>query len=383
MVRISSIRNFAMRDFSSVKRIVIKAGTNLLSSETGIDMERIRAIVDQIASLKELGYQIILVSSGAVGLGAKALGHNSPVVYIAMKQACAAIGQPLLMSAYREEFQRHNLLPAQVLITKSILNNRKSYNNLRSSVSMLLAMGVIPVFNENDVVSTAELKDVFGDNDRMSALVASKIDADLLILLTDIDGLYTGNPRTDENAVLIHTIPEITPEIMSYAKGAGSAFATGGMKTKLLAAGIAQKGGCGTVIASGYEKNVLTRILRGEELGSYILPETRLSQRERWILNTTPRGSIIVDEGAKRALFAHKSLLPSGIKGIEGVFGKGEVAAIIDAEGSVFAKAVPYFDSTEIEKLQGHKSSEIETVLGKGRKDVIFRPEDVVFTESV
>ena len=155
------------------------------------------------------------------------------------------------------------------------------------------------------------------------------------------------------------------------------------MKTKLLAAGIAQKGGCGTVIASGYEKNVLTRILRGEELGSYILPETRLSQRERWILNTTPRGSIIVDEGAKRALFAHKSLLPSGIKGIEGVFGKGEVAAIIDAEGSVFAKAVPYFDSTEIEKLQGHKSSEIETVLGKGRKDVIFRPEDVVFTESV
>ena len=383
MVRISSIRNFAMRDFSSVKRIVIKAGTNLLSSETGIDMERIRAIVDQIASLKELGYQIILVSSGAVGLGAKALGHNSPVVYIAMKQACAAIGQPLLMSAYREEFQRHNLLPAQVLITKSILNNRKSYNNLRSSVSMLLAMGVIPVFNENDVVSTAELKDVFGDNDRMSALVASKIDADLLILLTDIDGLYTGNPRADENAVLIHTIPEITPEIMSYAKGAGSAFATGGMKTKLLAAGIAQKGGCGTVIASGYEKNVLTRILRGEELGSYILPETRLSQRERWILNTTPRGSIIVDEGAKRALFAHKSLLPSGIKGIEGVFGKGEVAAIIDAEGSVFAKAVPYFDSTEIEKLQGHKSSEIETVLGKGRKDVIFRPEDVVFTESV
>lgn len=383
MVRISSIRNFAMRDFSSVKRIVIKAGTNLLSSETGIDMERIRAIVDQIASLKELGYQIILVSSGAVGLGAKALGHNSPVVYIAMKQACAAIGQPLLMSAYREEFQRHNLLPAQVLITKSILNNRKSYNNLRSSVSMLLAMGVIPVFNENDVVSTAELKDVFGDNDRMSALVASKIDADLLILLTDIDGLYTGNPRTDENAVLIHTIPEITPEIMSYAKGAGSAFATGGMKTKLLAAGIAQKGGCGTVIASGYEKDVLTRILRGEELGSYILPETRLSQRERWILNTTPRGSIIVDEGAKRALFAHKSLLPSGIKGIEGVFGKDEVAAIIDAEGSVFAKAVPYFDSTEIEKLQGHKSSEIETVLGKGRKDVIFRPEDVVFTESV
>ena len=372
-----------MRDFSSVKRIVVKAGTNLLSSESGVDMDRISAIVDQISALKEMGHQVILVSSGAVGLGAKALGHTSPVVYVAMKQACAAIGQPLLMSAYREEFQRHNLLCAQVLITRSILNNRKSYNNLRSSVSMLLAMGVTPIFNENDVVSTSELKDVFGDNDRMSALVASKIDADLLVLLTDIDGLYTGNPRTDENAVLIHTIPEITPQIMSYAKGAGSAFATGGMKTKLLAAEIAQKGGCGTVIASGYEKNVLIRIVRGEEIGSYILPEERLSQRERWIINTPPRGTIVVDEGAKRALFAHKSLLPSGVKGIEGVFGKGEVAAIMDTEGCVFAKAVPYFDSTEIEKLQGHKSSEIESVLGKGRKDVIFRPEDLVFTESV
>ena len=372
-----------MRDFSSVKRIVVKAGTNLLSSATGIDMERVSAIVDQIASLKESGHQVILVSSGAVGLGAKALGHTSPVVYVAMKQACAAIGQPLLMSAYREEFARHNLLCAQVLITRSVINNRQSYNNLRSSVSMLLAMGVIPIFNENDVVSTAELKDVFGDNDRMSALVASKIDADLLVLLTDIDGLYTGNPRSDKNARLIHTIPEITAEIMSYAKGAGSAFATGGMKTKLLAAEIAQRGGCGTVIASGYEKDVLVRILRGEELGSYILPEERLSQRERWIINTTPRGSIVVDEGAKRALFAHKSLLPSGIKGIEGVFGKGEVTSIMDADGKVFAKAVPYFDSTEIEKLQGHKSSDIESVLGKGRKDVIFRPEDLVFTENV
>ncbi len=372
-----------MRDFSSVKRVVIKAGTNLLSSQKGIDMERVKAIVDQIATLRDMGYQVLLVSSGAVGLGAKALGHTSPVVYIAMKQACAAVGQPLLMSAYREEFARHNLVCAQILITRSILNNRKSYNNLRSSVSMLLAMGVVPIFNENDVVSTAELKDVFGDNDRMSALVASKIDADLLVLLTDIDGLYTGNPKTDKDAVLIHTIPEITPEIMSYAKGAGSAFATGGMKTKLLGAEIAQKGGCGTVIASGYEENVLVRILRGEEIGSYIMPEERLSQRERWILNTTPHGSIVVDEGAKRALFAHKSLLPSGIKSIEGVFGKGEVAAIMDMDGKVFAKAVPYFDSTEIEKLQGHKSSDIESVIGKGRKDVIFRPEDLVFTESV
>ncbi len=371
-----------MRDFTSVRRIVVKAGTNILSSESGVDMERIAAIVDQIASLKEMGYQVLLVSSGAVGLGAKALRHNSPVVYIAMKQACAAIGQPLLMSAYKAEFDRHNLLCAQVLITRSILNNRRSYNNLRASVSMLLAMGVVPIFNENDVVSTSEIGNVFGDNDRMSAMVASKIDADLLVLLTDIDGLYTSDPRKDGNARLITTIEEITPEIFSYAKGAGSRFSTGGMRTKLLAADIARKGGCGTVIASGYEKDALTRIIRGEELGSYIMPEERLHQRARWILNTPAEGRIRVDDGAKKALYGHKSLLPSGIIGIEGVFGKGEVVAIIDSSGEEFAKAVPYFDSTEIEKLQGHRSSEIESILGKGRKDVIFRPEDLVFTES-
>lgn len=372
-----------MRDFSKVRRVVIKAGTNLLSSQTGIDENRIKNIVEQISALKDEGYQVILVSSGAVGLGAKALGHTSPVVYITMKQACAAIGQPLLMSAYRNEFARHNLLSAQVLITRSILNNRKSYNNLRASVSTLLAMGVVPIFNENDVVSTAEIGNVFGDNDRMSAMVASKIDADLLILLTDIDGLYTGNPKTDKDAVLIKTIDKITPEIMSYAKGAGSKFATGGMKTKLLAAEIAKNGGCSTVIASGYEENAILRIVHGEELGSYILPDERLHQKERWLLNTPPSGTIKVDEGAKKALFAHKSLLPSGIKEITGVFGKGEVVAIMDPDGMVFAKAAPYFDSTEIEKLQGHKSSEIGDILGKGRKDVIFRPEDLVFTDCV
>ncbi len=371
-----------MRSFTSLKRIVIKAGTNILSSPDGIDMDRVRSIAAQIAALQEKGHQVLLVSSGAVGLGAKALGHNSPVVYIGMRQACAAIGQPVLMSAYREAFRAHGLLCAQVLITRPILNNRTSYNNLRQSVSMLLAMGVIPVFNENDVVSTAEIGNQFGDNDRMSALVASKIDADLLILLTDIDGIYTGNPKTDKSAVIIPEIEEITPEIMSYAKGAGSRFATGGMKTKLLAADIAKKGGCATVIASGYTDNVIPRIVSGEEIGTYIHPDKRMTQRERWLLNTTYEGAIVVDDGAVRALRAHKSLLPSGIIAVKGVFSAGEVAAIMDSSGNVFAKAAPYFDSTELELIQGHRSSDIPAILGEGRKDVIFRPEDLVFIEN-
>ena len=365
-----------MRDFSKIRRIVIKVGTNLLTKDNGIDEERIGDIARQIAELKNRGMQVLLVSSGAIGMGAKQLKHFSPVVHIAMRQACAAIGQPVLMSAYQKEFEKHNLLSAQVLITRSVLNNRKSYNNLRSSVSTLLALGVIPIFNENDVVSTSEIGNVFGDNDRMSALVASKIDAGLLILLTDIDGVYTGNPKKDKDVVMLKTIEKLTPEIFSYARGKGSMFSTGGMKTKLLAAQIAKDGGCGTVIASGYEKDSIIRIIEGEELGSYILPDKRLSQRERWIMNTSTEGEIVVDDGAASALMNHKSLLPSGIIEIRGTFEKGEVVLVTNKEGTGLLKAVPNFDSTELKALIGHRSSDIDTILGKGRRDVVFRPED-------
>ena len=216
----------------------------------------------------------------------------------------------------------------------------------------------------------------------MSALVASKIDADLLILLTDIDGLYTGNPKKEKNAKMIKDIPQLTDEIFSFAKGAGNIFSTGGMKTKLLAAQIAQKGGCGTIIASGYEDNALVRIIDGEELGSYVFPEERIAQRERWILNTPARGKIFVDEGAKDALLMHKSLLPSGIKHIDGVFDKGDVV-LVEVEGEkAFMKAITSFNSTDLTLLQGHKSSDIESLVGKGKKDVVFRPEDSAVIED-
>ena len=228
-----------MRDFSSYKRIVVKVGTNLLSSANGIDENRINNLCAQIAKLREMGYQVLLVTSGAIGLGAKEIKHKNRVVHIPMRQACAAIGQPILMDHYRKAFESHSIICSQVLLTRNDLNNRKTYNNLRSSVSTLLALGIVPIFNENDVISTAEIGSAFGDNDRMSAMVASKIDADLLILLTDIDGLYTGNPKTDKKAVLIKDIIKIDQTIMAYAKGAGSTFSTGGMKTKLLAASIA------------------------------------------------------------------------------------------------------------------------------------------------
>jgi len=368
-----------MRDFSNLKRIVVKVGSNMLLSEGGIDAKKIDDLTCQIAKAKEMGYQVLLVSSGAIGLGAKETGYRNKVTQIPLRQAFAAIGQPVLMSHYRSSFKKHKLVCAQLLVTRSDFNNRKSYNNLRSSVETLLKMGIVPIFNENDTVSLAEIGTAFGDNDRMGATVASKIDADLLILVTDIAGLYTGNPKTDKDAVLLKDIPHITKEVYSYAKGAGSTFSTGGMKTKIMASEIAANANCGTVIASGYEENVILRILEGEEIGTYIHPERHLSQRERWILNNTHSGSITVDNGAYKALKAHKSLLPTGVIKVEGTFDAGDVVEILRLDGSAFAKAVPYINSTDIALVMGRDSSEIERILGKGYKDCIFRPEDMVF----
>lgn len=371
-----------MRDFSKVRRIVVKVGTNLLSSGEGIDAGRVSDICSQIAELRNLGYQVILVSSGAVGLGARELGHRNRVVYIPMRQACAAIGQPVLMSHYREAFREHGIIAAQVLLTRNDLNNRKTYNNLRASVSTLLSMGVVPVFNENDVVSIAEIGTAFGDNDRMSAMVASKIDAQLLVLLTDIDGLYTGNPKTDPQARKLDEIDSVSDEVMSFARGAGSTFSTGGMKTKLMAAKIAAMADCATVIASGYDRNVLVSILSGENTGTYIHPSIRLTQRQRWIINNSHSGAVVIDDGAVQALEKHRSLLPSGVIGVSGVFESGDVIQVRKADGSLFGKAVSYFDSTMISMMMGKQSSELDALLGNDHKDCIFRPEDLVVVKD-
>jgi glutamate 5-kinase len=216
----------------------------------------------------------------------------------------------------------------------------------------------------------------------MSAMVASKIDADLLIILTDIDGVYTGNPRTCSEARLLHDIERVDETIYSYAGGAGSAFSTGGMKTKLLAAKIAAVAGCGSIIASGYEDNVLVRLVDGQPMGTYIHPMKRLSQRARWILNNSHLGSITIDDGAVRALRAHKSLLPSGMVAVDGVFGAGDVVQVKALDGAVIAKAAPYFNSTDLSKLIGCKSRDIAKRVGAGHKEMVFRPEDLVFVDD-
>jgi glutamate 5-kinase len=366
-----------MRDFSEVKRIVIKIGTNTLSSGGRIDTSYLRGIAGQIAPIVASGNQVVIVTSGAIGMGAGRISIKKKVSDVTMRQACAAIGQPILMFAYEEAFRAHGISIAQILVTAEVLSERKTYLNLRNAVERLLALGVVPVFNENDVVATDEIGTAFGDNDTLSALIASKLDADLLVMLTDIDALYSKDPRTHEDAKPVRVVRELTGEIMESAGGSGSAHSTGGMKTKLKAAKIVFNTGCRMVLAHGRTDNVIPRILAGAEIGTLFIPRKRLSNRIRWILHSTPKGTIVVDKGAVEAIGRNKSLLPSGIVSVKGTFDAESVVYVNDV-----AKAVTNMSSGELELIAGKHSAEIRAILGQSKKDVIATPENIVFIDA-
>jgi glutamate 5-kinase len=365
-----------MRDFSKTRRVVIKIGTSTLTRGGGIDAGYFNGLATQVKALLDAGRQIVVITSGAIGMGAGQLGLTEKPTEMKMRQACAAIGQPLLMQEYRKAFVEHGVHVAQVLVTAEVLSNRKTYLNLRNAIETLLDLGVVPVLNENDSVSTAEIGTAFGDNDRLSALVASKIDADLLIMLTDIDALYDKNPQKHPDARPIPIVFEITDEIVRNAGGKGSIQSTGGMKTKIEAARIAANAGCRIVLANGCESEVITRIMAGEPLGTIFLPTRKLSNRARWILNSQPAGTIRIDDGALRALRNHKSLLPSGVTAVEGSFETGEVVMLNAA-----AKAVASIGSAQLKTLAGKHSTEIKKLLGPKHRDVVALPEDIVFLD--
>lgn len=368
-----------MRDFSQTRRIVIKVGTNILISDEGeLDRSFIEHLAGQIHQLRQKGLEVLLVSSGAIGVGARAMGRTTRVKKVQERQAYAAIGQPLLMKQYNGAFAPFQIPLAQVLVTREIFNQRDSYLNVRNAVETLLKMGVLPVFNENDSVSTREIGPVFGDNDSLSAHIASKLDADMLVILSDIDGLYSANPKHNAAAELIGQVDELTPEITAMAGDAGSEFSTGGMITKLKAVEIAQPAGCQVLLANGRTDNSLVRLMEGEELGTLFLAGEREGNRSRWIRNAQARGKILVDQGALKALRAKKSLLPSGILGVEGQFLAGEVVQINDE-----FQAVSNLSSREIEQVMGKHSSQIPEILGDNRRDDVARPEDIVNIDSI
>ncbi len=363
--------------FKDVKKIVVKIGTSSLTNKDGkFNRDFAKDVARQVSKLKSEGRDVILVSSGAIGTGCEALEFKERPNSIPLKQATAAVGQSILMQEWTKVFEKHGLKVAQILLTYDAFSDRKTYLNLRNSMSVLLELGVIPIINENDPICVHEIGETFGDNDTLSAMVSSKVEADLLILMTDIDGLYTKNPKKSKDAKKIPIIEDITPEIESFGGGAGNK-GTGGMKTKLEAAKIAQKSGCYMVIASSEEKDLILRIMNGDDIGTLFIPTKNIEKNKiRWIRLSKPKGKIIVDEGAKKALLAHNSLLPKGVVNVEGQFEAGDIVSI-ETDSGIFAKGISNYSKKEVEKIKGKNTDEIEAVLGYKNYNEVIKSENI------
>ncbi|NLZ38636.1 MAG: glutamate 5-kinase [Firmicutes bacterium] len=360
--------------------VVVKVGSRTLTHASGkINLRMMEKLVRELADLKNQGYQVILVTSGAVAAGIGRLGLESKPQTIPEKQAVAAVGQGLLIQMYEKLFSEYGLVIAQVLLTRDDFNDRKRYLNSRNTLQALLEYGAIPVINENDTVAVEEIE--FGDNDTLSALVASLLDADLLVLLTDIGGLYTANPKLDPQAQLIGKVEQITPEIKKLAGGSDEMLATGGMITKLMAAEIAVNSGVPMIIADGKEPHVLQRLLEGENIGTYFCArEKSLESRKRWIAyGQIPHGKLIIDEGAAHAvLYEGKSLLPSGILAVYGSFEQGETVAIEDQEGKEIARGLVNYNSRELRQIKGLHTEEAAGLLQRACGEAVHRNNMVV-----
>jgi len=363
-----------------VKRIVVKIGSGVLTSEdNGINPFFLSGLAADIAELRAKGIDVVVVSSGAVAAGRQALGLPDRPRTLPQKQAAAAIGQSRLMRAYEEAFSGYDLKVAQILLTRDDLVNRRRFQNARGTLDTLLACGIIPVINENDTVVVDELK--FGDNDNLSALVTNLVEAQLLLIMTDIDGLYTADPRTDPSATLIHQVRAITREMERGAGGSGSSVGTGGMATKLAAAKKVVKSGVAAIVFAGKVQGNLSRVMGGEQVGTLFLPEGEsMNRRKHWIAFTLrPSGSIHVDAGARDVLAKHgKSLLPSGIAKVEGRFDRGACVKVVAPDGAEFARGIVDYSSLEIERISGHKGSEIELILGFRYGDDVIHRDNLV-----
>lgn len=366
-----------MRDkFARAHRIVVKVGTSTLTYTNGqLNLQRIERLVREMADLHNRDIEVLLVSSGAIGVGANRIGLKKIPTSLPDKQALAAIGQGALMQLYEKLFSEYSKTVAQVLLSREDLDERMRYLNATNALLAMLSMKVIPVINENDTVAVEEIK--FGDNDTLSALVAGLVDADLLIILSDVNGLYSADPRQNEDAVLLGRVTEITPEMEGNSMNRGSSFSSGGMYTKLKAARMCMASGISMVIADSEEINVIRRIVGGEEIGTYFVPrEKKMHARDKWIaFGTLVQGRIVIDSGASTALLNKgKSLLPSGIKEVQGEFERGAVVAVGTQSQEEIARGIVNYNSSEIRQIAGQKTGEIIKILGtKDYDEVIHR----------
>lgn len=363
-----------------VRRIVLKVGSRVLTAKgRTLNQPVFDRLAKEVSAAKKLGFEVVIVSSGAIAAGMGRLGLMEKPKTMPQKQASAAIGQSALMWNYERAFSFYGERVAQILLTRDDLSNRNRYLNARNTLLTLLGFGVIPIINENDTVVVEEIK--FGDNDNLSALVTNLANADLLVILSDIDGLYDRDPRLHKSARLIPLVSQVTPELERKASGTISPISIGGMVTKLQAARKASLFGVSTVLANGMVEGILGRVLRAEEVGTLFSSQVnKLTSRKHWIAFTLESlGRITVDDGAKKAILQKgKSLLPSGVLSAEGKFGLGDPVILIDMTGQEFAKGLVNYDSAAINKIKGLKTSELASRLGFKCSDEIIHRDDLV-----
>ncbi|MDX1710117.1 MAG: glutamate 5-kinase [Rhodovibrionaceae bacterium] len=369
---------------ADVRRLVVKIGSALLvDEETGtIRQDWLAALAEDLADIKARGAEVLVVSSGAIAVGRRHLGLTGRAIRLEEKQAAAATGQLRLAHAYQEALARHDITVAQVLVTLDDTEARRRHLNARSTLSTLLRLGAVPVINENDTVATTEIR--FGDNDRLAARVAAMMNAEALVLLSDIDGLYSADPRRDGEARHLPVVERITPEIEAMAGDAPPGYSSGGMVTKMQAAKIAVAGGCSMAIASGRGLHALRAVAEGARCTWFLAEVAPLAARKRWIAGTLkPLGKLHLDAGAARALKQGRSLLPAGVTSVEGRFERGDAVLVVDPEGREIARGLTAYSSEDARVIIGHKSGDIESLLGyRGREELIHRDDMVLSREQ-
>ncbi len=360
------------------KKIVVKIGSSILVDSTGKPKRNwLKNFTDDIKLLLKKKKQVVIVSSGAIAFGCEYLGVKKKGLKVDKSQAIASIGQIELMNFYKKIFDKSKIKISQILLTLDDTEQRRRSLNAKLTIDNLLSMGIVPIVNENDTTATTEIK--YGDNDRLASRVSQIISADCLILLSDVDGLYTGNPKKNKKTKLIKIVKEIDEKIKKYATNAENLYGSGGMKTKIEAAKICQLAGCYMAIANGNHKNPIKKIIQNKKCTWFLPKVSKLDARKQWIIGSiAPKGKIIIDKGAAIAIKNRKSLLPAGIKNVEGLFEKGDHVIVKDENNIELARGLVSFSSNEIKKIKGFHSSKIKNILGYSSREEVILKDDLV-----
>ncbi|SDR22866.1 glutamate 5-kinase [Pseudovibrio sp. Tun.PSC04-5.I4] len=369
------------RSLSDYKRITVKIGSALLVENGRLKRDWLESLADDLQALSEAGKEVLVVSSGSIALGRGVLGLPSGPLKLEQAQAAASVGQIALAQAYSEILGERGLTAGQILLTLGDTEERRRYLNARETIGTLLKMGAVPIINENDTVATSEIR--YGDNDRLGARVATMASADLLVLLSDVDGLYTAAPQKDPNAIFLPEVPQVTQEIEAMAGSAGSAFSSGGMKTKIDAAKISQSAGTTMIIASGKTMNPLTAIENGARATWFPAPSSPSRARKTWISgHLKPHGTVQLDAGALKAVKAGKSLLPAGVTKVDGTFTRGDAVRLLNADGHDVGRGLIAYDYGEASLIIGRNSREIEAIIGYAGRAEMIHTDDLVLSTS-